>query len=56
MELYEKMRIIAQRAGLTIKDVNEKFQRNGVKAYEKKYGVIRIPQSGKVDLDSVFDE
>ena len=25
-------------------------------AYEKKYGVIRIPQSGKVDLDSVFDE
>lgn len=55
MELYEKMRIIAQRSGLKIKDVNEKFQRNGVQAYERKYGVIRIPQSGKVDLDSVFE-
>lgn len=56
IDQFSKMKVIAQNSGITLKDVLEKFVGNSLAKYEKVNGVVRVPRSGKVDLDSIFDE
>ena len=55
-DLYEKIKVIADKTGSNIKDVVEKSFEKSVGTYEKKFGTIRIPHASKIDIDTMFDE
>ncbi len=53
-ELVEKIKAIAQKEGFTIREVVEKFFSNGIGAYEKKHGRIKVATKKKRNIDDVL--
>ena len=53
-EHYEKMRVIADRTGSSIKEVYEKADGAFIEKYEKKFGIIKIHR--KQNLDTMFED
>lgn len=54
-ELMNKVRVIADKENLAIKDIFTKGLALLVNAYEEKHGVVRVKQTKKGDVESVFD-
>ena len=53
-ELVEKIKAIAQKEGFTIREVVEKFFRNGISSYEGKHGRIIVKPRKKQNIDDVL--
>ena len=53
-ELVEKIKAIAQKEGFTIREVVEKFFRNGIGSYEGKHGVVKVRSRKKQNIDDVL--
>lgn len=53
-ELVEKIKAIAQKEGFTIREVVEKFFRNGIGSYESKHGVVKVRNRKKQNIDDVL--
>lgn len=53
-DLVEKIKAIAQKEGFTIRDVVEKFFRNGIGSYEGKHGVVKVRSRKKQNIDDVL--
>ncbi|MBR3455979.1 MAG: hypothetical protein IKH26_11730 [Bacteroidaceae bacterium] len=54
-ELMNKVRAIADKEHIAIKDIFTKGLTLLVNAYEEKHGTIRLRQTKKGDVESVFD-
>ncbi|MBR4365508.1 MAG: hypothetical protein IKP43_01865 [Bacteroidaceae bacterium] len=54
-ELMSKVRAIADKENIAIKDIFTKGLSLLVNAYEEKHGTIRLRQPKKGDVESVFD-
>ena len=53
-ELVDKIKAIAQKEGFTIRDVVEKFFRNGIGSYENKHGRVTVKKRKRQDIDDVL--
>ena len=53
-ELVEKVKAIADKEGFTIREVVEKYLRDGIRAYESKYGEIIIKKKVRKNIDEVL--
>ena len=53
-ELVEKIKAIAQKEGFTIREVVEKFFRNGIGSYESKHGRVKVRSRRKQNIDDVL--
>lgn len=53
-ELVEKIKAIAQKEGFTIREVVEKFFRNGIGSYESKHGVVKVLNRKKQNIDDIL--
>lgn len=53
-ELVDKVKAIAQKEGFTIREVVEKFFRNGIGSYEGKHGVVKVRNRKKQNIDDVL--
>lgn len=53
-ELVDKIKAIAQKEGFTIREVVEKFFRNGISSYEGKHGRIIVKPRKKQNIDDVL--
>lgn len=53
-ELVDKIKAIAQKEGFTIREVVEKFFRNGIGSYEGKHGVVKVRSRKKQNIDDVL--
>ncbi len=53
-ELVEKVKAIAEKEGFTIREVVEKYLRDGIRAYESKYGEIIIKKKVRKNIDEVL--
>ena len=53
-DLVEKIKAIAQKEGFTIRDVVEKFFRNGIGSYENKHGRVTVKKRKRQDIDDVL--
>ena len=53
-ELVDKIKAIAQKEGFTIREVVEKFFRNGISGYEGKYGRIKVKTRKKQNIDEIL--
>ena len=54
LELVDKIKAIAQKEGFTIREVVEKFFRNGIGSYEGKHGVVKVRNRKKQNIDDVL--
>ena len=53
-ELVEKIKTIAQKEGFTIREVVEKFFRNGIGSYEGKHGTVKVKSRRRQNIDDVL--
>ena len=53
-ELVEKVKAIAKKEGFTIREVVEKFFRNGIGSYESKHGTVKVRSRKKQNIDDVL--
>lgn len=53
-ELVEKIKAIAKKEDFTIREVVEKFFRNGIGCYEGKHGVVKVRSRKKQNIDDVL--
>lgn len=53
-ELVDKIKAIAQKEGFTIREVVEKFFRNGIGSYESKHGRVKVRSRRKQNIDDVL--
>ena len=53
-ELVDKIKTIAQTEGFTIREVEEKFFRNGIGSYEGKHGAVKVRNRKKQNIDDVL--
>jgi hypothetical protein len=53
-ELVDKIKAIAQKEGFTIREVVEKFFRNGIGSYESKHGPIKFMNRKRQNIDDVL--
>ena len=53
-ELVDKIKAIAQKEGFTIREVVEKFFRNGISSYEGKHGRVKVKVRKKQNIDDVL--
>lgn len=53
-ELVEKIKTIAQKEGFTIREVVEKFFRNGIGSYEGKHGPVKVKSKKRQNIDDVL--
>lgn len=53
-ELVDKIKAIAQKENFTIREVVEKFFRNGIGSYESKHGRVKVRDRKKQNIDDVL--
>ena len=53
-ELVDKIKAIAQKEDFTIREVVEKFFRNGIGSYESKHGPIKVKNRKRQNIDDVL--
>lgn len=54
LELVDKIKAIAQKEGFTIREVVEKFFKNGIGNYESKHGTVKVRSRKKQNIDDVL--
>jgi len=54
LELVDKIKAIAQKEDFTIREVVEKFFRNGIGSYESKHGHVSIRRKKRQNIDDIL--
>ncbi|MBR1879154.1 MAG: hypothetical protein IJ804_00120 [Prevotella sp.] len=53
-DLADKIKAIAEKEGFTIREVVEKFFKNGISSYEAKHGSVKCKAKKKQNIDDVL--